>query len=477
MRETSGRFVVISPALQIFPFLGYIGRFRGYGRIALALTCWLCLSVLFTILCWHHGQVVPLGVSLSELQIRSNELGAFSFRRLHANGGCQPAYHISARNLCIDNACHGFFNTPLHKTVTFEGLNVQFHRYSDIGSPGREWTGTDSTLDSCLQLSACDRSATVTEAVGHAAMNSLTSGSAVGVKVRPIHCFWAPVNSRYFYTIDESERDKLINDYSDVWVYKRVACYAYPAGSQPGDASPVYRFWSGTLGRHFYTASDLERNKLIDFHSDVWVYEGIAWYGDQQTQLDPAHFLVAKDVPPEASEAVDRPTTAKDPEAMAAFLQDIRNLERQFRGQSAGMKIESPLFDIRRASKVIVRNLDYSLMQDGQLELGVTCRKAVMSGSASEVVLQGGVTVTVKEGGTLLSNRVVLDLERHHFRVPGGYILRRNGDIVKGRGLCCDHRLKVLQGNFSVGSGERSLHGRSILGKTRQFYAVGHQAE
>lgn len=96
--------------------------------------------------------------------------------------------------------------------------------------------------------------------------------------VLPVHRFWSDRLSAHFYTISEAEMQKLVDTYSYTWAYEGIALYAYPEGLQPVDASPVYRFWSGTLGCHFYTISETEKQKLINLYSHVWTYEGIAWY-------------------------------------------------------------------------------------------------------------------------------------------------------------------------------------------------------
>lgn len=96
----------------------------------------------------------------------------------------------------------------------------------------------------------------------------------------PVYRFWSDTRSGHFYTISESERDKLIDDYSHVWTYEGEAFYAYPLGQQPPGAIPVWRFWSDGLGTHFYTIRDGEKNKLVDDYSHVWTSEGIVWYVD-----------------------------------------------------------------------------------------------------------------------------------------------------------------------------------------------------
>lgn len=94
----------------------------------------------------------------------------------------------------------------------------------------------------------------------------------------PIYRFWSTALSGHFYTISERERDKIINKYPDVWEYEQIAFYAFPVDEQPEGTIPVYRFWSPTLRHHFYTVSETEKQKVEKEYPDVWVYEGIAWY-------------------------------------------------------------------------------------------------------------------------------------------------------------------------------------------------------
>jgi hypothetical protein len=95
---------------------------------------------------------------------------------------------------------------------------------------------------------------------------------------RPVHRFWAPGHDTHFYTIDEQEKNKLISEYSHVWVYEGAVFHAHPEGRQPSLAKPVYRFWSPIASTHFYTIDEAERDKLIDEYSYAWIFEGVAWY-------------------------------------------------------------------------------------------------------------------------------------------------------------------------------------------------------
>ncbi len=110
----------------------------------------------------------------------------------------------------------------------------------------------------------------------------------------PVYRFWSAVWQRHFYTIKESEKNKLIEKYSDVWTdFEGVAYYAFAGATDP-IAVPVYRFWSAQLRTHFYTMSETERDKLRNQYPDVWQYEG------------PAFYTYSKDVHPMGTSAVYR---------------------------------------------------------------------------------------------------------------------------------------------------------------------------
>ncbi|MBN1362295.1 MAG: hypothetical protein JW993_16995 [Sedimentisphaerales bacterium] len=98
---------------------------------------------------------------------------------------------------------------------------------------------------------------------------------------KPVYRFWSPDLAKHFYTISESERQKVADEQGATWAYEGVAFYAYPEGAQPEWALPVYRFWSASLGSHFYTMDLAERDKVVNEYAGIWSYEGIAWYASQ----------------------------------------------------------------------------------------------------------------------------------------------------------------------------------------------------
>jgi Repeat of unknown function (DUF5648) len=94
----------------------------------------------------------------------------------------------------------------------------------------------------------------------------------------PVYRFWSSTLLTHFYTINEKEKDKLVDEFTDVWTYEGIAWYAFPEDLAPDDTLPIHRFWSSSLGRHYYTADEAEKDQMIKESADVWSYEGIAWY-------------------------------------------------------------------------------------------------------------------------------------------------------------------------------------------------------
>ena len=96
----------------------------------------------------------------------------------------------------------------------------------------------------------------------------------------PVYRFWSPPLTSHFYTASETEREFVQTDLSDFWTYEGIAFYVYPAGSQPPGTVAVHRSWSDLLGSHFYTADDFESFAVTNYWSSVWTDEGIAWYAE-----------------------------------------------------------------------------------------------------------------------------------------------------------------------------------------------------
>jgi hypothetical protein len=104
----------------------------------------------------------------------------------------------------------------------------------------------------------------------------------------PVYRFWSGSLQSHFYTINEGEKDKVLREHADVWTFEGTAFYAWPQGQQPAETKPVHRFWSDTLGSHFFTISEGEKDKLIRESAEVWSYEGIAWYTYSMPDAEPS---------------------------------------------------------------------------------------------------------------------------------------------------------------------------------------------
>ena len=114
----------------------------------------------------------------------------------------------------------------------------------------------------------------------------ITSGDAsdsynliilVRAEVSPMYRFWSASNLRHFYTLSLADKYYIETTWPDAWTYETEAYFAFAEDSQPG-LMPVYRFWSPTLLAHFYTISEADKNYIQTNWSDTWTYEEIAFY-------------------------------------------------------------------------------------------------------------------------------------------------------------------------------------------------------
>jgi hypothetical protein len=99
----------------------------------------------------------------------------------------------------------------------------------------------------------------------------------IGPATLPVYRFMSCNPPAHFYTIDEAQKQRLITSYSDVWTFEGIAFYAWPPGCQPASTRPVYHFRS-TRGCHLYTIDEAEKNNLRCKYSKIWKFEGIVWY-------------------------------------------------------------------------------------------------------------------------------------------------------------------------------------------------------
>lgn len=89
-----------------------------------------------------------------------------------------------------------------------------------------------------------------------------------------VYRFWHEQNKRHFYTINESERDAVVNGNPN-WKLEGSAYCAYK--THVAGSTPLYRFWSSAKLAHFYTISEAEKNNILA-NDKSWTLDGIAFY-------------------------------------------------------------------------------------------------------------------------------------------------------------------------------------------------------
>lgn len=99
-------------------------------------------------------------------------------------------------------------------------------------------------------------------------------------EAQPVHRFFNRTSNTRLYTLDESQKARLVDQESDVWTYEGIAWYAYREDNHPFGVPPVYQFRASVQGDYLYlyTASESEKNKLINDPTHLWSYDGVAWY-------------------------------------------------------------------------------------------------------------------------------------------------------------------------------------------------------
>ncbi len=108
----------------------------------------------------------------------------------------------------------------------------------------------------------------------------------------PVYRFYNSSTGDHFYTASEAEKDDLINAQSG-YSYEGVAFYAYAA--QIDGSSPVYRLYNPTTGDHFYTISLTEKNYYILPALGPDISVGLYYINKSDIQNSPFEITANKD--------------------------------------------------------------------------------------------------------------------------------------------------------------------------------------
>ena len=100
----------------------------------------------------------------------------------------------------------------------------------------------------------------------------------------PLFRFYNTETGHHFFTVNPDERDLVLSkSNSGEWPfnYEGVAFNVYAGDPNPslsGQEIPVHRFYSPSLNRHFFTASETEVQEIQ--LTGQWNYEGIGFWGE-----------------------------------------------------------------------------------------------------------------------------------------------------------------------------------------------------
>ena len=143
------------------------------------------------------------------------------------------------------------------------------YRFYNERTGDHYYTLSESEKNELIQKYGSNLTAYKYENIGFYAYTTKVNGTI------PVYKFFAPRAKAHFYTANESEKNKLISQNSDIWRFEGIAFYTCtnPTGTY---AVPVYRFYSDKLAQHHFTANENEKNNLM--RSGTWAYEGIAFY-------------------------------------------------------------------------------------------------------------------------------------------------------------------------------------------------------
>jgi hypothetical protein len=89
-----------------------------------------------------------------------------------------------------------------------------------------------------------------------------------------VHRFFNTVTTGHFFTISESEKELVIENYPQ-FRYEGTGFYAYPM--QVAGALPVHRFFNAVTTGHFFTISESEKELVIENYPQ-FRYEGTGFY-------------------------------------------------------------------------------------------------------------------------------------------------------------------------------------------------------
>jgi Repeat of unknown function (DUF5648) len=108
------------------------------------------------------------------------------------------------------------------------------------------------------------------EGIGYSVNTSSTANCV------DLYRFYNKRTGTHFYTADANEKNNVVANLSAIYQLDGVA---YRVATSPaGDALPVYRFYNLRTGTHFYTVDEAEKNNVINTLGAIYHFEGPGYY-------------------------------------------------------------------------------------------------------------------------------------------------------------------------------------------------------
>ncbi|MDO8847993.1 MAG: Ig-like domain-containing protein, partial [Coriobacteriia bacterium] len=127
-------------------------------------------------------------------------------------------------------------------------------------TPTASWSGTDSFTYKANDGSADSNTVTVT----------ITVTPGAPVTLAPVYRFYNFTNNTHFFTPSLEEANGVIANYPKVFRYEGIAYYTNPANN----TQPLYRFYNRNSSSHFYTASAQEAAHILATWPTIFQLDG-----------------------------------------------------------------------------------------------------------------------------------------------------------------------------------------------------------
>jgi hypothetical protein len=232
------------------------------------------------------------------------------------------------------------------------------------------------------------------EGIAYSAFTTQVSGTV------PLYRFWSTRYNGHFYTADPAERDRVLATWPDVWSYEGIAYYVYPASSTQPNTTVVHRFWSTPASHHFYTASDAEKNRVIQTWPYFWDYEGVTFRVPSSGSGDSSP-PQASDPPPQArtfptATTVGLPSGWQPKQTVSGdyWIRNAGAVVEDLRISNGTIYVDAPNVTLRRVEGTNVRVFNYPGARCGT---GLLVEDSTFRGSrvddGQSVIGDGGYTV------------------------------------------------------------------------------------